>query len=70
MEEDASKHVHFNVEHFCAPVIHPSTGKMITKYAELVRDAEMREVWTTAFGKEWDSFAQGDSPKVTIKLGQ
>ena len=21
----------FNIEHFCAPVIHPSTGKVITK---------------------------------------
>ena len=43
----------FDHEHFCAPVIHPSTGKMITKYTELANDPETTEVWKTAFGKEW-----------------
>ena len=51
METD-SKDIHFNVEHFYAPVIHPTTENLITKYTELAKDEEMREVWTTAFGKE------------------
>ena len=49
----------FNIENLCAPVIHPSTGKMITKYAELANDTEMMEIWTTAFGKEWGRSVQG-----------
>ena len=60
METD-SKDIHFNVEHFCAPVIHPTTGKLITKYNELAKDDEMSDVWTTAFGKEWLALAQGDN---------
>ena len=45
---------HFNIEHFCSPVVHPTTEKLITKYSELANDAETREIWTTAFGKEWE----------------
>ena len=52
---------HFNIEHFCSPVIHPSTGKMITKYAELVKDPELKEIWMTGFGKEWGGLAQDDN---------
>ena len=52
-KESKSGGTAFNIEHFCAPVIHPSTGKMITKYAELAKDPEMMEIWTTDFGKEW-----------------
>ena len=65
MESD-SKDIHFNVEHFCAPVIHSTTGKLITKYTELAKDEEMREVWTTTFGKEWGSLAQGDNKTGAI----
>jgi hypothetical protein len=54
------------VEHFCAPVIHLRTGKLITKYTELAKDDEMRDVWTTAFGKEWGALAQGDNKTGTI----
>ena len=61
-----AKDIHFNVEHFYAPVIHPTTGKMITKYDELARDAEMREVWTTAIGKEWGSLAQGNNKTGSV----
>ena len=61
-----SKNIHFNGEHFCAPVIHPTTGKLITKYTELAKDEEMQEVWTTAFGKEWGSLAQGDNKTGAI----
>jgi hypothetical protein len=51
---------HFNIEHLGAPIIHQSTGKMIMKYAELAKNAELREIWTTAFGKELGGLVQGD----------
>ena len=57
---ETNDHAHFNLEHFCAPVIHPSTGKLITKYAELANNPKMAEVWSTAFGKEFGGLAQGD----------
>ena len=46
-----------NLEHVCAPVIHPKTGKLIYKYKVLVEDAMLKETWTTAFGKEFGSLA-------------
>ena len=49
-----------DIEHFCAPVIHPTFGKIIFKYKELTNDPETREVWITAFGKEFGGLAQGD----------
>ena len=33
-----------DLEHFCAPVIHPTTRKIISKYKELANDPEMSEV--------------------------
>ena len=50
-----------NLEHYCAPVIHPTTGKIISKYRELANDPETREVWVRAFGKEFGGLAQGDN---------
>ena len=41
--------------------MHPTTGGIITKYSKLVNDPETREVWATAFGKEFGSLAQGDN---------
>ena len=49
-----------NISHYCAPVIHPVTGKIITQYRELSRDPTLSEVWTTAFGKEFGNLTQGD----------
>ena len=48
-----------DLEHFCAPVIHPTTGKIILRYKELANDLEMSEVWRTAFEKEFGGLAQG-----------
>ena len=42
-----------NLEHLANPVIHPITGKP--------NDPVLRETWTTAFGKELGSLAQGDN---------
>ena len=50
-----------DLEHFCAPVIHPTSGKLISKYKELANDPETMEVWIRAFGKEFGGLAQGDN---------
>ena len=51
----------FNLGHYFAPMIHPTNGETIKKYSKLANDPETREVWTTAFGKEFGSLAQGDN---------
>jgi hypothetical protein len=48
------------IDHFCAPVIHPVTGESITQYKKLQRDPLLQELWGTAWGKEFGSMAQGD----------
>jgi hypothetical protein len=50
-----------DLEHFANPVVHPITGETIDKYEKLANDPIMRDVWTTAFGKELGSLAQGDN---------
>eukprot|EP00970_Alexandrium_tamarense_P017799 scaffold11398_cov137-Alexandrium_tamarense.AAC.1 len=49
-----------NMEHFAAPVIHPTSGETITDYRKLMKDPATAEIWTKAFGKEIGSLAQGD----------
>jgi hypothetical protein len=49
-----------DIEHFASPVIHPVTGATITRYQKLVKDPLLRDIWTTAFGKEFGNLAQGD----------
>ena len=39
------------LKHYCATLIHPTTGEIIIKYSKLANDPETIEVWTTAFGK-------------------
>ena len=41
--------------------MHTTTGGIITKYSKLANDPETREVWATAFGKEFGSLAQGEN---------
>ena len=53
-------HSQANLQHFCAPVIHPTTGDIITSYKRLANDPKFKEVWETGFGKEWGGLAQGD----------
>eukprot|EP00804_Cyclotella_cryptica_P025030 CCRYP_015953-RB/>CCRYP_015953-RB protein AED:0.31 eAED:0.30 QI:0/0/0/1/0/0.33/3/0/681 len=50
-----------DIEHFCNGVQHPFTGETITKYKKLINIPQMREIWTTAFGKEFGNLAQGDN---------
>jgi len=49
-----------DLEEFCGPVIHPTTGGTITKYNKLKDDPELKEIWTTAFGKEFGTLSQRD----------
>ena len=49
-----------NPQHFCAPVIHPTNGEIMTSYKRLTNDPKFKEVWETGFGKEWVRLAQGD----------
>ena len=50
-----------DIEHFCAPVVHPITGETISKYKKLMTDSVLGETWATAFGKEFGNLAQGDN---------
>ena len=54
-----------DVEHFCAPVAHPVTGKTITSYKKLADDPITRSTWTTGYGKEFRCMAQGDKKTGT-----
>ena len=50
-----------DVEHFCAPVVHPITGETITSYKKLANNPATKEIWQTGFGKEWGHMAQGNN---------
>ena len=54
-----------DMEHFCAPVVHPVTGKTITSYKKLADDPITRSTWTTGYGKEFGRMAQGDEKTGT-----
>eukprot|EP00978_Attheya_sp_CCMP212_P040823 scaffold226719_cov36-Attheya_sp.AAC.1 len=64
---DEEYHHSTGLEHFCVPVIHPTLGDIITSYKKLAKDPELREVWQTAFGKEWGGLAQGDDRQNQIQ---
>ena len=56
-----------DIEQFCAPVVHPKTGEVITKYAKLANDPdpEISETWKNGLGKEFGNMAQGDEKTGT-----
>ncbi len=54
-----------NYAHFAAPMIHPTTGEIISRYKRLMNDPATAKVWQTAFGKDFGGMAQGD-----LKIGQ
>ena len=41
-------------------MVHSTTKQTITKYKELAKDHNMKEIWKRAFGKELGGLAQGD----------
>ena len=53
------------LEHFCAPVVHPVSGETISKYHILAKYPLTKETWTIARGKEWGNLAQGDEKTNT-----
>ena len=50
-----------DIEHFCAPVVHPITDKTTTQYQKLMKDPIINKVWSTVFKKEWGRMAQDDN---------
>ena len=48
-----------DIEHFGAPLVHPTMGETITSYRKLAKDVATKETWTTGFGKEFGNLAQG-----------
>jgi len=56
----------FDIEHFCAPVIHPITGETITKYQKLIKDPHTKDIWSLAFGKEFGNLVILLAPKAPI----
>ena len=66
--DHANKGTYVDIEHFCAPVVHPETGETITSYRKLAKDAVTKETWTTGFGKEFVNLAQGDDKTGTSGL--
>ena len=54
------------VDHYCAPVVHPVTDVTITHYRKLANDPVTSEIWKEhAFGKEFGRMAQGDNRSGT-----
>ena len=50
------------LEHYCAPVVHPVTGVTINQYRKLANDPVTSDIWKEhAFGKEFGRMAQGDN---------
>jgi hypothetical protein len=43
------------------PMVHPTTGETISSYKRLIHDPATAETWQTAFGKNFESMAQGDN---------
>ena len=54
-----------DIELYCAPDVHPVTGKKISKYQTLAKYPVTKEKWTTSWGKEWCNLTQGDDKTVT-----
>jgi hypothetical protein len=50
-----------NYAHFALPMVHPTTGEIISSYKQLMNDPETAEIWQTAFGKDFGKMAQGDN---------
>eukprot|EP00804_Cyclotella_cryptica_P014738 CCRYP_021242-RA/>CCRYP_021242-RA protein AED:0.23 eAED:0.23 QI:0/0/0/1/1/1/2/0/599 len=57
-----------DIEHMCACVVHPTTGETMTSYKKLIACPLLRDVWTTAFGKEFGILAQGDRKTAQYNL--
>ena len=56
-----------DIAEFCAPVVHPKTVKVITKYTKLANDTDpkIHEMWLNSMGKEFGNMAQGEKKTGT-----
>ncbi len=50
-----------NFEQVAMPMVHPTTGKTISSYKQLMHNPATAEMWKTAFGKDCGNMAQGDN---------
>jgi hypothetical protein len=50
-----------NYEHHAMPMIHPTTGELISSYKRLMNNPDTAEVWMTAFRKDFGGMSQGDN---------
>jgi len=48
-----------NLEQVAMPMIHPTTGEMISSYKKLMHDPATKDIWQRAFGKDFGGMAQG-----------
>ena len=48
-----------DIEDVCNGVVHPTTGKTITKYKRLIQDPLLRDIWLEAMCRELGRLAQG-----------
>ena len=56
-----------NIEHFCSQVVHPVTVKTISKYQKLMNDPILKDIWSTAFGKDFENGVQEGDKKTDEK---
>jgi hypothetical protein len=52
---------HLRFKQFACPMVHPTTGKTISSYTQLMHDPVTAETWQMAFGKDFSGMAQGDN---------
>ena len=57
--EDATIAPDIDITEMCNGVVHPVTNETITKYAKLIADPILREVWLAAMAKELYRLSQG-----------
>jgi hypothetical protein len=50
----------FDFQQVATPMVHPTTGEMISSYKQLMHNPDTAEIWQTAFGKDFGGMAQGD----------
>jgi hypothetical protein len=44
-----------NFEHYTMPMVHPTMGKTISSYEQLMNDPVTAKTWQMAFGKDFGS---------------
>jgi hypothetical protein len=57
---------HMNFEHYAMPMAHPTTGKTISSYKQLMNNPITANTWQMAFGKDFGNMCQGDN-KTGVK---